>query len=284
MDQATIEVRNETAPAALQTDPVAEGSSTPDGPDFGHFGDEHKIIRLEVEVEARLFKSAPEYKGLMDLSRKKEADAKRIREQLAYDFALYKAIKVGRGRDGEWGPFVEKLGLAVRTVDRWVTNKLATGDLPEWVTTRLKANQDPPSPPPPDPTKPFEIELVGLTDEERIAFNEAADKLGDLLSRVIFEAVTRHEVALAPAQPKVRMTFRDDAIDVFRPSRLRSSATSRSKRQWRRRANAKRQTQTQQRAAGIFTVPAAPVVSRTVDRGEHSANLRRTGEGAVPQG
>jgi hypothetical protein len=183
-----------------ELDAVNLRTPTPaDGPDFGHSGDEQEIVALEVEVEDRLFKAAPEYLSSVDQAAKRAADVKRIREKLSYDLALYKAIKVGRGRDGEWDPFVKKLGLAVRTVDRWVANKVASGDLPEWAAIRLRANQQPVPLPPPPVNQPLALLLVGLSDEQKIQLNAAMDKfVPKAFALLIFEAVTTHPVALAP--------------------------------------------------------------------------------------
>ena len=183
-----------------EPDAVNLPAPTPvDDPDFGHFGDEQEIVALEVEVEDRLFKAAPEYLDFVRQAKKRAADARRTREKLAYDLSLYKSIKVGRGRDGEWGPFVKKLGLAVRTVDRWVANKVASGDLPNWAVIRLRANQQPVPPPPPPVNQPLELLLVGLSEKQKSQFNAAQEKfVPEALALLIFETVTTHPVALAP--------------------------------------------------------------------------------------
>jgi hypothetical protein len=225
MEQAlAVEIAVET-PEVMplpEQEPTYEEEQSAAAPDFGHFGNEHEIVRLEIEVEARLFKAAPEYRDLVILAAKKRADAGRIREKLAHDFAIYKAIKVGRGRDGEWGAFVEKLGFKTRTVDRWVSDKikLASGELPAWVVAKLKSNQDPEPTAAPTEAKiqPLELLLVGLSDEQKIQFNEAMDKFPpEAFALFIFEAVTTHPIALAPKVERKRMTFRDDDSEIGGP-------------------------------------------------------------------
>jgi len=81
--------------------------------------------------------------------------AQESKAQLALEFALWKAITVGKGREGKWRPFVESQGLALRTVDRWVAKKLATGQLPHWADERLRRNKKAPPEPgcqPPETT------------------------------------------------------------------------------------------------------------------------------------
>lgn len=155
----------------------------------------------------RLRELAPKYQMKVDQSKRAASDAKDLRQELTYHFAIYKAIHVGKGRDGNWKNFVEnELGLKTRTVDRWVADrvKLASGELPAWVVARLKDNMDP-EPEEQQETKerPLELKLVGLTDEEKIAFNEAMDQFQpDVVSRIIFVAVTTHPALAKAAEPK----------------------------------------------------------------------------------
>jgi hypothetical protein len=172
----------------------------------------------EVKSAARLRQLAPEYHLKFNQAKRAEADCKSLRNQLTYHFAVYKAIHVGKGRDGNWKNFVEKeLEFPVRTVDRWVADKvkLASGELPVWVVARIKENMDPEPEPVQEPKeRPLELKLSGLTDEEKIQFNEAMDKFQpDVFSRIIFEAVTKHPAVLEHKEAKApirRMTFRDE--------------------------------------------------------------------------
>lgn len=249
----------ETPETSLVASVAVEGAVTEpaDAPDFGHFGNEQEIVALEVGVEDRLFNAAPEYLNFVDQAAKRAADAKRIRECMAYDFALYKAIKVGRGRDGEWGPFILKLGLVVRTVDRWVANKLASGQLPEWAATKLRANQQPVPPPPPPEKQPLELLLVGLSDEQKTQFNEAMDKfVPEAFALLIFETVTTHPVALAP---KVLGRLPGPTTGRRLTPPPSSENWSRERRKERRREDPTcgRPVRTKRGAAGVFTIPAA---------------------------
>jgi hypothetical protein len=167
-------------PAAL--DPAGEISQSDPIPDG--FGD-------AVSVANRLREAAPEYHGRRSLVAKTQAEAEAIRERLATDFAIYKAIHVGKGRDGNWGPFIEELGFAARTVDRWVSNKLASGQLPEWVAERLIGNQDPPPPPPPPPPPRLKLEIP-MSVERQQQFMPCLERLGPQSAEVIFEAVINH--------------------------------------------------------------------------------------------
>jgi hypothetical protein len=168
-----------------------------------------------VEAATRIRQLAPEYLHHHKLSKRAASDAETIKDELSVQFAIYKAIHVGKGRDGNWGPFITELGFAVRTIDRWVDQKLASGELPEWVVTRLMDNkrQDAATPEAePEPMeKPYTL-LLHFSETQKTTFAKAADKFDeDTLAEVIFEAVTTHPVALAP---KKRMTFRDDETEV----------------------------------------------------------------------
>lgn len=168
-----------------------------------------------VQAAARIRQLAPEYHHHYKLSKRAASDAETIKDELSYQFAIYKAIHVGKGRDGNWGPFITELGFAVRTIDRWVDQKLASGELPEWVATRLAGNKrtDPEAKPAPEPEgeKLYTL-LLHFDESQKKEFAEAANKFDEgTLAEVIFEAVTTHPVALAP---KKRSAFLDDDTEV----------------------------------------------------------------------
>jgi len=204
--QLAVETQD-TAPMPREAVFVAISSEEKAVYDDPTFGD---AVKAETEIR----RLAPEYHLHYNRSKRAASDAETVRDVLAYQFAVYKAIHVGTGRDGNWGPFITELGFKVRTVDRWVEQKLATGELPEWVATRLLANQRPErkvAPEEPEQEEPYTL-LIHFSDVQKKAFAEAANKFDeDALAEVIFEAVTTHPVALAP---KKRMTFLDDDTEV----------------------------------------------------------------------
>jgi len=80
--------------------------------------DETRLKRAALEL-------AEKYDGAHKRVQIAIADSKAIRERLIPILRRLKAVLVGRGREGEWGPFCENkpplgLGMSVRTVDNWL--------------------------------------------------------------------------------------------------------------------------------------------------------------------
>lgn len=100
----------------------------------------------EQRLDARIRDKAPRYIAQKDKAVAVATSCKEIKDRLAFDLALKKALLLGNGgRDSEWGPYVESLGLVIRTVDRWVEKKIDDAALPYWASERLRANQKPES-------------------------------------------------------------------------------------------------------------------------------------------
>jgi hypothetical protein len=95
----------------------------------------------EDEVTERIRKNAPMFIAQDKKAKLSTHIAKELKSVLAYDLALLKAIKVGKGRDGEWGDLLKELDLARSTVDRWVEKKFLNGELPPWAEEKLKNNK-----------------------------------------------------------------------------------------------------------------------------------------------
>jgi hypothetical protein len=153
----------------------------------------------EVAICGRLQKLAPQYHSTTEALVIGQQEAEALRQELAYEFSFLKAIHIGKGRDSNWGPLVKDLGFKVRTVDRWVANMLASGELPPEVAQKLREGQDvPASQPAPSKDEPLSI-LLNLTGEDKATFLAAAKKLGDRLTAVIFEAVTQAKITPARA-------------------------------------------------------------------------------------
>jgi hypothetical protein len=168
--------------------------------------DESEVVKLEVEIQARLVTNVEAFNKANNFVKRRQSDVEDMRSRLTYDFAVFKAIKVGRGRNGEWSKFVtENLKMNVRTVDRWIEDKLDgkkldNVELPTWVVVRLNGNRkhdDPPTPPPPPP--PMLKLVLPMTEENIQKFNRAAARIGiDVLVDVVFEAVVNHPEANKP--------------------------------------------------------------------------------------
>jgi hypothetical protein len=167
----------------------------------------------EVAVHGRLRKMAPRYHAMEEVVTRTRAEQDALRGQLADEFAVLKAIFIGKGRDSSWGPKVVELGFAVRTVDRWVVKKLASGRLPSWVEERLRANQSPK--PGPDPAALLKTKVaIYLTAAQRSEFLACAEQLGEeRLTAAIFRSVVGHPpelpglTNLSPGLPAFRQTL-----------------------------------------------------------------------------
>jgi hypothetical protein len=164
-------------------------------------------------VHGRLRKMAPRYHAMEEVVTRTRAEQDALRGQLADEFAVLKAIFIGKGRDSSWGPKVVELGFAVRTVDRWVVKKLASGRLPSWVEERLRANQSPK--PGPDPAALLKTKVaIYLTAAQRSEFLACAEQLGEeRLTAAIFRSVVGHPpelpglTNLSPGLPAFRQTL-----------------------------------------------------------------------------
>ena len=109
---------------------------------------------------------------------------------LTYALACLKAVRVGKGRDGEWSKYAEAkfTPLKLRTMDRWITRALEEkGSLPEWVVTRLTANKRKTA----RPTKiGMSLPLTFDNEMDRTLLQDAVTRFGFAkLTEIILEAV-----------------------------------------------------------------------------------------------
>jgi hypothetical protein len=123
-----------------EPDPEPEVSA-PSAPATSPEIPEHESQEYEDALTERIRQNAPQYLEKSKIAKTALGDLKDAKEELAYQLACWKAIKVGKGRDGEWGPFLKDLRLARSTVDRWVERKFLNGELPQWASTKLAANK-----------------------------------------------------------------------------------------------------------------------------------------------
>ncbi len=202
----------------------------------------------QVHICTRIREAAKTYNAKIALATANKKEADELREQLAIEFATYKAMKVGKGRDGEWSNFIKDLGFKVRTVDRWISNKLATGQLPAWVAERLTQNADTVRPDPKRPDDGLKICSLVLRfgEAKHELFGCCVKQLGfEKVQDIIFEAVTRYQPTEAvakpgepdtlievmenacasdvPTKPKHAITFVDD-VDEFLPKATAAAA------------------------------------------------------------
>lgn len=171
----------------------------------------------EVDVCRRLREMASQYNIKRKEAARNQSDPRSLKDKLATDFAILKALHVGRGRDGNWGPFITELGLAVRTVDRWVADKLASAQLPEWVVQRLTVDKpesaaSPDSDPNPDLQESDHVAkpiirftgkalpngteilkfIIPFTADEKAQFVECLNLIGEVEAKRLFvEALVR---------------------------------------------------------------------------------------------
>ena len=112
---------------------------------------DHDSQEYEANLTKRIRETAPTFIAKEKVAKLAAHIVKEMKDKLAYDLALKKAILLGKGgRDSEWGPFVESIGLVIRTVDRWVEKKLDNDELPVWADAKLRATKHEASEPEPD--------------------------------------------------------------------------------------------------------------------------------------
>lgn len=149
--------------------------------------------QYEDKVAKRLRQNAPKFAAKDKAAKLAVHIAGKLKNQLAYDLAIWKAIKVGKGRDGEWGPFVEKeLKLNRRTVDRWIEKKLDGDQLPPWAADRLRSNKKDVAKPGDDQDTPDHQE-TGPTGGGAFQFTEALPEGTEILEWAV--PVTANEKA-----------------------------------------------------------------------------------------
>lgn len=120
-------------------------------------------VSLETHIEDELLKKVlPEYTKI--LSRQATTES-----ALAFNLACLKAVRVGKGRDGEWTKYAEAKfsQLTIRTMDRWIARILEEQPvtLPDWVVKRLMANKRAPRPRLASPEKAIKMSLPLVLDE-----------------------------------------------------------------------------------------------------------------------
>ncbi len=103
---------------------------------------DHDSQEYEANLTKRIRESAPTFIAKEKAAKLDVRIVKEMKDTLAYNLALKKAILLGKGgRDSEWGPFVESIELVIRTVDRWIEKKLDNDELPAWAMIKLRATK-----------------------------------------------------------------------------------------------------------------------------------------------
>jgi hypothetical protein len=131
-------------------------------------------IQAEVYLEGIILKDLlPDYNGLQKVVQQAEED-------LAYELAHLKAVRVGKGREGKWEPYVlSKLQpLTVRTIDRWIAREIKRGNLPAWVVARLTVNRKRARLASPDKAIKMSLPLLLDEVEDQECIQRAVDQLG----------------------------------------------------------------------------------------------------------
>jgi len=140
-ETATINSEPDGQQAEQPTAPPVAGAAPPLAVKLPLFFD-HDSQEYEANLTKRIRETAPTFIAKEKAAKLDVRIVKEMKDKLAFDLAVKKAILLGKGgRDSEWGPFVESIGLVIRTVDRWVEKKLDNDELPVWATEKLRATK-----------------------------------------------------------------------------------------------------------------------------------------------